>query len=302
MKAKIQGKIVSKISQIFTKEDSNEDFLKRAYTIILNREVDSEGLSNWSKMLDKGLARHDLVRELIASTEFSQKVMSRYSPEFWNSIHKVRSEMVQTLLPQAKTILDLGGANPGDPIGALLSFGYPYLPEKLFIVDLPPNERIIPISESTTKLMHKSCEIEYVYTNMADLSQFKEGYFDLIWSGESIEHVSREDAEQVFLQVYKLLKPNGVFALDTPNRRVTQLQCPYGYIHPEHKLEYYYDELIEILNDYNFEIIQTKGLIELPQSIKTSTFIVDEVSQNLSLNNNPKNSYMFYIACMRSNI
>lgn len=301
MKAKFR-KILSKLFQIFSKENSNEEFLKKAYTVILNREIDYEGLTNWLRMLDKGLTRHHLVRELIASTEFSQKVMSCYSSEFWNSVHKVRSEMVQTLLPPAKTILDLGGANPGDPIGALLSFGYPYLPEKLFIVDLPPNERIIPISESTSKLMYNSCEIEYVYTNMADLSQFNESYFDLVWSGESIEHVTREDAERVFSQVYKLLKPNGVFALDTPNRRVTQLQCPYGYIHPEHKIEYYYDELIEILNDYKFEIIQTKGLIELSQSIKESIFRDDEVYQNLNLNNNPKNSYMFYIACRKSDI
>jgi SAM-dependent methyltransferase len=295
----VKSKALVKLSSLFQNKSSNEEFLKDLYPIILERPIDPSGLANWSKLLDQGTSRHEVVKALLESIEFSQKIMSAYAPEFWGAIHKARCEMVQTLLPPAKTILDLGGANPGDPIGALLSFGYPHAPEKLSIVDLPPEKRIIPSVESDTRLNHNGCEIEYFYTHMSDLECFEEGSFDLVWSGESIEHVSRADAELIFSQVYKLLKPGGTFALDTPNRRITQLQNRYGFIHPEHQLEYYYDDLVEMLKQHHFNVVQTKGIVEFPESIKADRFIADEVFTDSGLNDNPRNSYLFYIACTR---
>ncbi|KAM3098563.1 DUF4214 domain-containing protein [Phormidesmis sp. 146-35] len=295
----IKNKALSKLSNLFTPKSSNRDFLENLYQIVLERKIDPVGLVNWSKLLEQGVSRHNLVRAILESNEFSQKVMTSYPPEFWGAVHKARCEMVQTLLPPAKTILDLGGANPGDPIGALLSFGYPYSPEKLTIIDLPPDQRIIPSVETETKFNHNGCEIEYIYTQMSDLGSFAEGSFDLVWSGESIEHVSREDAHLIFSQVYKLLKPDGVFALDTPNRRITQLQNPYGFIHPEHKLEYYYDDLIEMLEQHHFKIIQTKGIAEFSKSAQAERFISEEIFAESGLNDNPRNSYLYYVACTR---
>lgn len=286
-----------KLHKLAETEVSNQVFLEMAYKVIFERKIDSEGLAHWLSQLQQGLTRLDLVKMLIDSPEFS----ARNSPnKIFHALHNARLEMVQTLLPPAEVVLDLGGAHPGDPKGALLNFGYPYLPKKLYILDLPPNERMFPAPEMPQYVNYYTCNIEYVYKSMVDLGCFEEESFDLIWSGESIEHITVEEAEKVFEQAYKLLKPNGRFALDTPNRRATKLQCPNGYIHPEHKIEYYYEELIEIIRKYNFRFVESKGLIDLSESIRTSTFIENELIKNSSLNNNPHNSYMFYICCMRA--
>ncbi|MBW4418869.1 MAG: class I SAM-dependent methyltransferase [Myxacorys californica WJT36-NPBG1] len=275
---------------------SDEAFLTMAYQVLFEREVDPIGVSGWLPQLQNGLPRLELVKALFSSDEFKIRADSASLHQIF---HQSRLEMVQTLLPEAKIILDIGGAHHDDSRGALLNFGYPYLPEKLYIVDLPPSERMFPVDHAPHKLNYGDCEIEYVYRSMADLSCFEAGTFDLIWSGESIEHITTEEAEVVLDQVYRLLKPGGKFAFDTPNRQVTQLQCPNNYIHPEHKIEYCYEDMIELLKKHHFKVIESKGVIDFSESVHRNTFIVDEATRNPGLNDNPQNSYLFYICCVR---
>lgn len=277
-------------------ELSDEAFLEMAYRVIFERTTDPEGMASWMSQLQQGLTRLELVKILVNSPEFLMRSMDKLS----HAVHNSRLELVQTLLPKAEIILDLGGAHPADVKGALLSFGYPYLPKKLYILDLPPKERMFPVSEGPLYVKYDDYEIEYVYTSMTDLASFKQESFDLVWCGESIEHITLEEAESVFSQVYKLLKPDGKFALDTPNRRATQLQCPNNYIHPEHKIEYHYQELLEIIRKHNFKLVETKGIIDLTESIKSSLFMEEEFIRNTGLNDRPENSYLFYICCMRN--
>ena len=51
-------------------------------------------------------------------------------------------------------------------------------------------------------------------------------FFDLVYSGQSIEHVTPSDADIVIKEVARVLRPGGWFALDTPNARVTRVQQP----------------------------------------------------------------------------
>jgi SAM-dependent methyltransferase len=55
------------------------------------------------------------------------------------------------------------------------------------------------------------------------LDAFADGTFDLVWSGQSIEHVSREAAERMVREAFRVLVPKGRFCLDTPIRAVTGL-------------------------------------------------------------------------------
>lgn len=284
---------------------SDENYLRMAYKVIFERDIDSDGLANWLNVLDQGLSRTALLRMLVDSIEFQLRPLS--SKDYWHllnaKLHHARFKLIRTVLPEAKVILDLGGASTGDARGALLSFGYPYLPEKIYIADLPPDERMLNASELAQHIRYKSCDINYVYTSMSDLSLFEEGSFDLIWSGQSIEHVTTEEAEKVFAQAYKLLKPGGKLALDTPNRSATQIQCPKGYIHPEHKIEYFYSDLCRILERHNFKIVETKGLIDLSKTIENNLdmkHFCEEAISGEALNDQPEKSYCFYLCCMRS--
>lgn len=284
---------------------SDESYLRMAYKVIFEREIDSDGLTNWLNALDMGLSRTALVRMLVDSVEFQLRPLSSKDLSYVldAKLHYARFKLIRTVLPEAKVILDLGGASTGDDRGALLSFGYPYLPEKIYIADLPPDERMLNASELTQHIRYKNCDIEYVYTSMSDLSSFEEGSFDLIWSGQSIEHVTQEDAEKVFAQAYKLLKPGGKLALDTPNRSATQIQCPEGYIHPEHKIEYFYSDLCQTLESHNFKVVEAKGIIDLSNTIDNKLdmkHFCEEAINSEVLNDKPEKSYCFYICCMRS--
>ena len=62
--------------------------------------------------------------------------------------------------------------------------------------------------------------------------------------------------------VHKILKPGGVFCLDTPNRRVTRLHYPDTYSHPDHKIEYTAELLSEKLTGHGFSIVERFGVLD----------------------------------------
>ncbi|MEG3857488.1 DUF4214 domain-containing protein [Microcoleus sp. herbarium12] len=286
-----------------THAKSDKSFLWMAYWVIFDREADPDGLEAWLNDIKGGLNRADVIKKMVESEEFQRRLPGGGDGnQSLHRLHSGRMKMVKTLLPPAKVVLDLGGYSASDQKGALLQLGYSHLPEKLYILDFHPDQMMFPGPEWPKHINHQGCEIEYVYGSMNDLDSFDENFFDLIWSGESIEHITPEEAEVVFSKAYKLLKPGGKLALDTPNRRATKLQCPDTYIHPEHKLEYYYDDLCKLLEKHNFKIIESKGIIELSTSIEKSSMehFNHEFMNSQLINDNPDKSYCFYICCMRA--
>lgn len=280
---------------------TDEEFIKAAYELILSRTPGDDEVGSWAgHMRVNGLSRQEVVTSFVNSQEFLNLYLTRGRvAEFWEGLHRVRVDMMKWLLPSGDSVLDIGGASPADPRGALLNCGYPHLPKRLSIVDLPPDIRMLESAEKTQTVIHGLCEIMYYYRSMTDLGCFEDGSFDFIWSGQSIEHVTRDEAEMIISQAKRLLRPGGSFALDTPNRRVTALQVPWphSYIHPEHKYEYRYEELAEALERCGFRIVEAKGLVEMRQSVRQSRFLLDEFFGNLSINDNPADSYLFYIRC-----
>lgn len=281
----------------------NESYIRMAYWVVFEREIDSDGVAFWLKDLNNGLRRTDFIKFLFQSLEFQNRFIGDGGwHQILEKLHNARLEMVRSIIPPGKFILDVGGGSSIDPRGSLLNYGYPYLPENIYIVDLPPDIRMGEAAETSKQVRYENCTIEYIYRTMADLTCFPESSFDLIWSGQSIEHITTEEAEKFLLQAYKLLKPGGKLALDTPNRLATKLICPDSYIHPEHKIEYCYQDLCELLEKCNFKVIQSKGIIDLSMSIKLShmSSFYEEFLKSDNLNNCPETSYCFYICCMRA--
>lgn len=290
---------IQKTLSIHAKNDKS--YLWMAYWVIFEREADPDGLEGWLGEISAGVSRSAVIKKMIESKEFQKRLVGVGGENPLSKLHKARMEMVRTLLPPGKVILDIGGYSGSDERGALLQLGYPYLPEKLYILDFHPDKMMFPGPEWSQQVNYEGCEIEYVYGSMADLTCFQKNYFDLIWSGESIEHVTVEEAEKVLSEAYKLLKPGGILALDTPNRRATKVHSPDSYIHAEHKIEYYYEDLCKLIEKHNFKILQTKGLIDLSTSLATSSMehFYEEFIQGELINDNPDNSYCFYICCVR---
>jgi len=222
-----------------------------------------------------GYDRPQLTQELRSSSEAVNLDLRRAADDHLYAIHRARVCLMATLLPPARRILDLGGAN-----APLCDAGYNHPFDELVIVDLPPEDRHDEFAgRIVTDRQSPLGPVRVAYTSMTDLSMFADSSFDLVWSGQSIEHITVDQARETYRESLRVLAEDGWFCLDTPNRLVTSVHAQGGMIHPDHKHEYEPDELIEELRSAGFEVVTSLGVCDMPltmaqRSIDYRDFVV----------------------------
>lgn len=289
---------------------STEKLVEAAYKGVLSRAPDPVGGANWAKRLEKdGL--ETVLAGLVGSDEFFRRYLHRQVQaggmgaaerisswlvhyQIGRVLHPPRVKMVQEIVPAGEKVLDLGGAS-GKPEGAFLEMGYPHAKD-LTIVDLPLDIRMKPGPDVNSEFDHNGTRVRYAYHSMADLSFYEDNTFDLVWSGQTFEHISEEEGAALFPQVKRVLKPGGVFALDTPNRTLTRLTVGDNMmIHAEHKIEYHYTDFIERFADCGMELIDRRGILNMPDTHRLGYGVLDDL-KNADVNDCPETSYCFYVA------
>jgi SAM-dependent methyltransferase len=238
----------------------DESFVDLAYRFLLGRAADEAGRRHFLGRLRAGAISRDIfLRTLVDSQEFGR---TRLHTNLGTSIHEGRSRFVRSL-PRAARIVTLGGSCQASARGALVELGYPYRFERLTIVDLPEGERHeLYRSEggAVAGVVQTALgPVDYLYQSMTTLQPTSDASVDLVYAGQSIEHVRREEAATTCREVLRVLKPGGVFALDTPNARITRLQQD-GLIDPDHEHEYTHEELSSDLVAAGFEIVEARGI------------------------------------------
>ena len=131
---------------------------------------------------------------------------------------------------------------------------------------------------------------------MVDLSQYPDDAFDLVYSGQSIEHVAEAEADHVLAEVHRVLRPGGFLALDTPNGRVTRMQQP-EFVDPDHEAEYTFEQLREKLERAGFTILDAKGLNYAGASIEQGAFRLDDVIAHPGLFSEARDCYILAFLC-----
>lgn len=237
--------------------------------------------------------QHYLV-ELFLSSEFLDISIKKSMSFHLYYAHHARLQLVSSHLPAAKRIVDLGGAN-----GSIYEMGYPHKFNEIIVVDLPPDDRDpmykdLDLRPKTTP----NGKIKVHFGDMTNLSFIPDSSVDLVWSGESIEHVDEEGGKRMVREAYRILKPGGSFCLDTPNRLITQIHTS-GFIHPEHKLEYYPEQLRKILVESGFEIVEARGIREMPKTSSSGVFHYSDYVLGPSISSNVTESYMQYYHCKK---
>jgi SAM-dependent methyltransferase len=270
------------------------EFVSLAYPLLLNRRVDPAGYQLYVPLLEGGhMTRPQLIASLTNSVEFK-------APQVSETLHRCRLQLVRSL-PAAEVIVDLGGSCHGRPEGAMLVMGYPHSFGSLSIVEPPREERheiyADHCGEYPDIIQTAQGPVRYVYRSMIDLSEFPDNSVDLVYSGESIEHVTRTEARQACREAHRILRPGGSFCLDTPNRAVTCLQCPTAFINPDHKHEYTHPELAALLEEVGFVISEAKGLCLAVESVRQETFLPDECIRNEGIYDDIAASYLLYYRC-----
>jgi len=250
--------------------------VRMAFNVVLDREPDPEGGADYARRLERGeLSRHGVAEALAHSEEFRRRVPIG---NVLLSMHVSRSEFVAGL-PRAARILDLGGTHQGMPDGAFVHLGYPYPFERLVVVDLPVGERdaIYQGGSSGEPVVSELGPVEFAFHSMVDLSRYEDGAFDLVYSGQSIEHVSEADADTVVREVHRVLAPGGWFCLDTPNGPVWRLRSDELMNH-DHQIEYGAAELVAKLERGGFDVTECKGLNLMRAGVARKVFDEAEAS------------------------
>ncbi len=274
---------------------SAQQVLDIVYELILAREPDPTGTQSYLGGLGTGaITPQELAGWAVASGEWWS--VTPYSG-LGQSLHFSRMMFVRSL-PAGKHILDLGGTALGNATGALVLMGYPYEFEDLVVVDLPSEERNELYQEATAHevTQTKLGPVRYRYHSMVDLSDYADASVDLVYSGQSIEHVPLDMADTVLAEVHRVLKPGGHLGIDTPNARVTRLQQD-AFIDPDHEHEYTHGELSEKLQRAGFEVVDAKGLNYAGPSLAAGHFDVDQIATARGLFTEIEDCYLLAYVC-----
>jgi SAM-dependent methyltransferase len=271
------------------------EVLDLVYELVLAREPDPAAAAGYVDALQSGaVTPQEVANWAVASGEWWSVTPFR---GLGQSLHFSRMLFVRSL-PPARRILDLGGTALGNPTGALVLMGYPYRFDDLVVIDLPSEERNELYRESTAhEVTHTALgPVRYRYHSMVDLSDYPDGSIDLVYSGQSIEHVPVDVADTVLKEVRRVLRPGGYLGLDTPNARVTRLQ-QLGFIDPDHEHEYTDAELRTKLVAAGFEVEGAWGLNHAGPSLAASTFDADQVATARGLFHRIEDCYLLAYLC-----
>jgi SAM-dependent methyltransferase len=250
--------------------------VRLAFNVILDREPDPTGGAEYTARLASGeLSRHGVAQALAHSEEFRRQVPIA---DVLLSMHVSRSEFVAGL-PKARRILDLGGTHQGMADGALVHLGYPYPFERLVVVDLPVEDRheIYQRGSTGATVQSELGPVEFAFHSMVDLTPYDDASFDLVYSGQSIEHVTEAEGDAVVREVLRVLAPGGFFCLDTPNGPVWRLRSA-ALMNDDHKIEYGAGELQSKLVAGGFEVTEAKGLNLMQAGVAAGIFDETEAS------------------------
>jgi SAM-dependent methyltransferase len=265
---------------------------------MLRRPGDDEGVRNYVEHLERGTLDADgVLDEMLTSMEL-RSIPYRNS---LRSLHQSRCDWIR-MLPRARRILDLGGTDLDDPAGSLVSMGYPYAFEQLVIVDLPHGERhsLYERSERVTRVDTPLGPVRYEYHSMDDLGRYPDGHFDLVVSGESIEHVAERAADDLLRGAWRVLRAGGWLCLDTPNRRATIHQTGSDrFTNPDHEIEYTHPQLATKLAAAGFEIVGAFGLSYVGESIARREFSDAELARNHGVFHELEDCYLLAYTCRK---
>ncbi|MBU6214978.1 MAG: DUF4214 domain-containing protein, partial [Acidobacteria bacterium] len=288
--AELMSFLLSDESQKFLADD--EQFVRDCYRVILQREVDPGGLAHWVEFLAQGNWRKRVVQALVAGEEFA----TLGSETLRVRLHRSRCDWISSL-PDAATVLDIGGSSPTHPEGAMFQMGWERAPGLMTIVDRPPDDQYHGrprYSQDAPFRTEWGGEVRYVHAAAEDLvtsGVLDDQRFDAIFMGQVIEHLEPSAIPGILRWIRERLAPGGWFALDTPNRAVTVLQTPAAFTDPDHTWEFRANELAALLLDAGLRIESRAGLMPMPRSVEVGRWEPEETYLLPTVSRDPTTGY-----------
>jgi ubiquinone/menaquinone biosynthesis C-methylase UbiE len=127
----------------------------------------------------------------------------------------------------------------------------------------------VDIDENTFKTARENIKYDNAILNVGSATElpFSDNYFDIITSMETLEHIPQKLQEKCIEEFYRVLKPNGLLIISTPNKSVLNPKglAPKNYFHLWELTHIEFKELIL----RHFKTVITNGLFN-PVRQKTS--------------------------------
>jgi len=183
--------------------------------------------------------------------------IAQYNRGRWN-------ELAEAGVAYARPYLDLGEASARDLVdpdgvigevkdrdvlclaggGGQQSAGFCILGANVTVFDISE----VQLEHDRQAASHYGLDLRTIQGDMRDLSVFEDDSFDVVWHGHSINFVP--DAREVFRQVVRVLRPDGVYHVSCANPYFINVE-PEGWKGDGYRLwDTYHDGEIEIANPY----------------------------------------------------
>jgi len=138
--------------------------------------------------------------------------------------------------------------------------------------------------------------VRWIANSVADMKDVPSGSVDLLFSGQNIEHLYREDLIGFLREAARVVKNGGYICLDSPNRLITEEA---GYTHPQHTLELSIDEALSFIEAAGFEAETVRGIWSCRKGLRRYedlTSIADEFERRRQdANDDPNASFIWWI-------
>ncbi|HWH12704.1 MAG TPA: methyltransferase domain-containing protein [Solirubrobacteraceae bacterium] len=164
--------------------------------------------------------------------------------DFSEFLHALRSEELRRLPRDARTIVSGGCA--AEWYFSWFNDNFGGRPERHYGVEL--------FADAPPDLPE---EVTWLRQSLGTMSGIADREADLVFAGEVIEHLWPDDIAGFLTEAWRVLKPGGVMALDSPNRIVCQAQ---RWTHPEHTLEFSAEEITRLLKLAGFDDVTLRGI------------------------------------------
>ncbi len=175
---------------------------------------------------------------------------------------RMKARLILPLLKPKTEILEVG-CGTGSVLTALMEMGYK-------CAGIEASREMLDIC---TK---QGLEVAF---GTADHIEFPANSFDFVFSQEVLEHLQPEDVPRHFSEAFRVLRPNGILAVETPNRRTGPQDVSRGFTRVAqglHLKEWGVSELVCLFRDSGFANI--RGLLA-PQFLARRSPIVHRISR-----------------------
>jgi glycosyltransferase involved in cell wall biosynthesis/SAM-dependent methyltransferase len=240
------------------------------------------------------VARHIL--ELSASQDLAappciRKDRKRHQ-DFSHLLHALRTREIAKMPPNATRMLSIGCA--GRWYFEWIKDNYGPVDQHFGIERFAPEPCGLPP------------EAVWLNDSVSDMSSIESGAVDLVFAGQTIEHLWPEETAGFLCEAHRVLKDKGTLVLDSPNRTLTR---QYGWVFGEHTMELTIREASELLERSGFSVTSVRGILlcydpvskeHFPLEPDLQTFDIQRDYRALAAGDQPEHSFIWWITAAKN--